>query len=266
MKFSVRRLQHQVDGCTPHCWSQIKVGCFSMIKKIILHLNAAGYIREECCQLWPSRVGAPSVHNFVDWSKIGLFPICYLARCELLYWGFPSNTSNVARHCAAFTNAGLSNLQIQQQAAANFKAPMRTMSYNNGKRQWKTTTTTHLFLLKVTSLFSRLKIFLVWSNGDPELRPPVLKSVTHPIPKTTPRLIHAIVLVNHSGHALVDKWMSWIESRPPSRHIFELMPSLSMSIFSFQFHNNEDISRILDRRSKAPNMIISTSSEKSLVE
>ena len=24
--------------------------------------------------------------------------------------------------------------QIQQQAAANFKAPMRTMSYNNGKR------------------------------------------------------------------------------------------------------------------------------------
>ena len=25
--------------------------------------------------------------------------------------------------------------QIQQQAAANFKAPMRTMSYNNGKRQ-----------------------------------------------------------------------------------------------------------------------------------
>jgi casein kinase II subunit beta len=24
--------------------------------------------------------------------------------------------------------------QIQQQAAANFKAPMRTMTYNNGKR------------------------------------------------------------------------------------------------------------------------------------
>ena len=68
---------------------------FQHDKKIILHLNAAGYIREECCQLWPSRVGAPSVHYFVDWSKIGLFPICYLARCELLNWCFPSNTSNM---------------------------------------------------------------------------------------------------------------------------------------------------------------------------
>ena len=150
---------------------------FQHDKKIILHLNAAGYIREECCQLWPSRVGAPSVHNFVDWSKIGLFPICYLARCELLYWGFPSNTYNVARHCAAFTNAGLSNLQIQQQAAANFKAPMRTMSYNNGKRQWKTTT--HLFLLKVTSLFSRLKIFLISVEWRPWVEAPGVE-VSHP--------------------------------------------------------------------------------------